>query len=355
MYDLDDLSSYDAIDTAHMHLRLEGLPDQCAQSYAAGWSLALSESYRRVNHVLIAGMGGSGVGGSLMRALCAPVATHPITTWRSYGLPAYAGGAQTLVIVSSRSGDTEETLSAFEEAVQRGCAVIALATGGRLAQRARELQVPLLSFPFVDQSREAIGWLTLPLLAILARIGFIPDPARDVAETVALMRETNDRIGLATPAVRNPVKRMAGQVVDRLPIICGAGMLAPVARRWKTTLNETAKLMASWDEMPDLNHNSVVGLLQPEAVWQKTIVIQLRCDSDAPRVSQRFDLTTRLMLECGINQDTVRAKGESALAQMFSLIQFGDWMSYYAAVMSGVDPTPTDPITWLKQSMQEGD
>jgi glucose/mannose-6-phosphate isomerase len=148
---------------------------------------------------------------------------------------------------------------------------------------------------------------------------------------------------------------MAGQVVDRLPVIYGAGMLAPVARRWKMTLNETAKLLAAWDEMPELNHNSVVGLMQPEAVWQKTIVIQLRCNNDLPQVARRFDLTTRLMLECGINQDTVRAKGKSALAQMFSLIQFGDWMSYYAAIMAGLDPTPTDPIAWLKQGMQEGD
>ncbi|HEY3343172.1 MAG TPA: bifunctional phosphoglucose/phosphomannose isomerase [Anaerolineae bacterium] len=353
MHDLDTLSSYDVVDKAHMHLRLEALPEQCAQSYAAGQQLALPAAYAQAQQVVIAGMGGSGVGASLVRVLCAPLSACPITTWRTYGLPAYAAGAHTLVIATSKSGDTEETLSAFDEAVQRGCAVIALATGGALAQRARDLQIPLLAFTFADQPREAIGWLTFPLLAILAHLGFIPDPSADVNEAVTLMRETGARIGPNSPAVRNPVKRMAGQVMDRLPIIFGAGMLAPVARRWKTTLNETAKLLAAWDELPELNHNSVVGLLQPEAVWQKTIVIQLRCNNDSPRVSQRFDLTTRLMLECGINQDTVRAKGKSALAQMFSLIQFGDWMSYYAAIMSGIDPTPTDPITWLKQGMGE--
>lgn len=354
MYNLDDSASYEALDVSHMRLRLEALPDQCAQGYAAGQQLALPDSYAQVQQVVIAGMGGSGVGGSLIRALCAPLSARPITTWRTYGLPAYATGPHTLVIATSKSGDTEETQSAFDEAVRRGCAVIALATGGALAQRARDLDIPLVTFTSPHQTREAIGWLTFPLLAVLTRLGFIPDPAEDVTETINLLRETGDRIGLASPAVRNPVKRMAGQVVDRLPIIYGAGMLAPVARRWKTTLNETAKLMAAWDEMPDLNHNSVVGLMQPEAVWQKTIVIQLRCNSDSPQVSQRFDLTTRLMLECGINQDTVRAKGRSALAQMFSLIQFGDWMSYYAAIMSGLDPTPTDPITWLKQGMQGG-
>jgi glucose/mannose-6-phosphate isomerase len=268
MNDLDILSSYEAVDKARMRMRLEALPEQCAQSYAAGQQLDLPAGYAQVQQVVIAGMGGSGVGASLARVLCAPLAARPITTWRTYGLPAYANGAHTLVIATSKSGDTEETLSAFEEAVRRGCTVIALTTGGALAQRARELQIPLLAFTFVDQPREAIGWLTFPLLAILARMGFIPDPAMDVNEAVTLMRETGARIGPNTPAVRNPVKRMAGQVMDRLPIIFGAGMLAPVARRWKTTLNETAKLLAVWDELPELNHNSVVGLMQPEAVWQ---------------------------------------------------------------------------------------
>jgi glucose/mannose-6-phosphate isomerase len=355
MYNLDDSASYEALDVSHMRLRLESLPDQCAQGYAAGQQLALPPEYAQVQQVVVAGMGGSGMGGSLMRALCAPLSARPITTWRTYGLPAYATGPQTLVIATSKSGDTEETSSAFDEAVRRGCKVIAFATGGVLAQRAREVHAPLVTFSSPHQTREAIGWLTFPMLAILARLGCIPDPSEDVSETITLLRETGARIGPENPAVRNPVKRMAGQVVDRLPVIYGAGMLAPVARRWKMTLNETAKLLAAWDEMPELNHNSVVGLMQPEAVWQKTIVIQLRCNNDLPQVARRFDLTTRLMLECGINQDTVRAKGKSALAQMFSLIQFGDWMSYYAAIMAGLDPTPTDPIAWLKQGMQEGD
>ena len=353
MNDPDNASSYDTIDTARMRERLSAMSDQCEEAYAAGQHLPLPDDYRSVRQVVIAGMGGSGLGAEIVQSWCTLTSTQRVTTWRGYGLPPFATGPQTLIIAISKSGQTEETLSAFVEATRRGCALMAITTGGVLARLAQERGIPLLTFTFPYQAREAIGWLTFPLLAILGRMGYLPDSTSDVEETVKLLRETTVRINVDVPAVHNPVKRMAGQVMDRLPIIYGAGVLAPVARRWKMTLNETAKLLAIYDELPELNHSSVAGYLQPEAIWQKAIVIQLRSTLDTPRIAQRFDLTTRLMLECGINQDTVRARGTSALAQVFSLVQYGDWMSYYAAVMSGVDPTPTEPITWLKQELEE--
>jgi glucose/mannose-6-phosphate isomerase len=353
MNNLDTLSSFETVDAAQMRARLAALPQQCAEAYAAGRSLTLPASYRNANRIVIAGMGGPGIGAALAQALYAETARVPIAAWRDYGLPGFAQGPQTLVIASSTSGNTEEVLDAFGTAAQRGCAVIALAGGGALAQQARALDAPLVSYTFEHQPREAIGWHAFPLIALLAALGVIDDPAGDVAEAVAVMEDTGRKIGVESPAARNPAKRMAGQVVDRLPIIYGAGMLAPVARRWKTVLNENAKLLAACDEMPDLNHNSIEGLEQAEAVWQKSIVIQLRSDHDHPRVSRRFDTTTRLMLEAGINQDTIRARGKSALAQQFSLVQFGDWVSYYAAIMSGVDPTPVRVIGRMKEEMAD--
>jgi glucose/mannose-6-phosphate isomerase len=348
MLDLDNFATYEQVDRAHMHLRLTELPQQCLKAYRLAQALALPHDYRSVNTIVIAAMGGSALGGAIAQALATPLSQAPITIWRQYGLPAFAQGAGTLVIASSKSGDTEETISAFDEAVRRDCHAIAIATGGALAHHAIERQIPLFSFTFAHESREAIGWLTLPVIAFLSTMGIIPDPTRDIIETVTLLGEMRKKIGIGIPAAHNSAKRMAGQLMDRLPIIYGAEMLAPVAQRWKTVLNENAKMLAAWDEMPELSHNTVVGFEHAEAIWSKSIVIQLRSNLNHPGIARRFDLTTRLLLEAGINQDTVRAQGNSAMAQLFSLVYFGDWVSYYAAIISGIDPTPTNAIHRLK-------
>ena len=168
MQNLDTPTPYEQFDTAHMHLRLEGLADQCEQAFASARNLVLPPQYRRVSQIIIAGMGGSGIGAALTQAIATPHSAMPINTWRDYDLPACAIGPQTLVIVSSKSGDTAEMLSAFDAAITRNCSVICLSTGGVLAERARRLGVPLLTFDFSCQSREAIGCLTIPLLSMLA-------------------------------------------------------------------------------------------------------------------------------------------------------------------------------------------
>jgi glucose/mannose-6-phosphate isomerase len=353
MVDLDQRASYEHIDAAHMHERLATLPQQCHDAFMQAQSFActLPSEYAQVRQVVICAMGGSAIGAALALAVCQPHSHTPMTVWRNEGLPAYATGPETLVIASSKSGDTAETLDAYRTAQQRGCRIVALTTGGALAAQARADGAPLFTYTFEHTPREAIGWLTLPLCALLAQLRLGPDLSAAVAETVATLQDGAQRLGIDSPAIRNPAKRIAGQVMERLPVIYGAGIFAPVAQRWKTVLNENAKLLAAWEEMPDLTHNAVVGLERPESVWQKTLVIQLRGPADHPRNAQRFDLTTRLLLEAGVNQDTVRARGTSPLAQVFSLVQFGDWVSYYAAIMAGIDPTPTEAIRDLRFSI----
>jgi len=348
---LDARNSYDDIDHSHMRQRLADIAAQCRAAYDAGQAFFQAIQFSPVDNIVVAGMGGSAMGASFVQAAYAPDATVPITIWRNYGLPGFASAARTLVIVTSKSGNTEETLDAFDTAVERGCQIVALTSGGLLAQRAREHGMPVFEYAYPYTPREGVGWLTFPVIALFRVLDIIPDPEADVNEVINLLGNAAIRLGIDSPVMRNPAKRMAGQVVHRLPILYASGLLAPVARRWKTLLNENAKLLATWDEMPELNHNAVVGFEQAEDVWRRSIVIQLRSDYDHPRVSQRFDITTRLMLEAGINQDTVRATGKSALAQVMSLVQFGDWVSYYAAIMTGIDPTPTDALDWIKAEL----
>lgn len=351
MHDLDDPRTHELFDRSNMREQIAGLPRQCAESYAAGLGLGLPPAYRGARNVVVAGMGGSGIGGALIQALLVDDSRAPITVWRDYGLPRHASGPDTLVIAVSNSGNTEETLSAFNAAVSRGCAAVAVCTGGALANRARAAGAPLLTFSWPHAPREAVGWATMPVLAILAQLDVIPDLGADVEETVRVLATAMERLRPDSHAARNSAKRVAGQFLDRLPVIYGAGIFAPVARRWKTQLNECAKSIAAFDDMPELNHNTVVGYAHPQQVWQKTIVIALRGPADHPRNSLRFDATTLLMLEAGVNQDTVRAQGHSRLAQQWSLLLYGDWVSYYTAIMAGIDPIPVASIDALKAGL----
>jgi glucose/mannose-6-phosphate isomerase len=152
--------------------------------------------------------------------------------------------------------------------------------------------------------------------------------------------------------VKNPAKRLAGQLMGRVPVIHGAGILSPAARRWKTQLNENAKTVAQWEEMPELNHNTVEGLEFPPPLMTKIAVVFLRSPRfDPPRVALRFDLTQTLYLQQGLAPDTVKARGQSPLAQVMSAVQFGDYVSFYLAMAYGVNPTPVPAITRLKEKL----
>ncbi|HEY3288611.1 MAG TPA: bifunctional phosphoglucose/phosphomannose isomerase [Anaerolineae bacterium] len=352
MMDLDLRSSFESIDLSQMHLRFALLGAQAQQAYAAGKLFAESLPPIDYKRIYIAAMGGSAMGAALVLSAYAAQIHVPVVLWRQYDLPPGAAGPDTLVIAVSKSGDTEETISAFEAAMKLGCKIVVMTTGGALEHRATAAHIPLFHFTFDFTPREAIGWLTFPLISLLSRLGVIANPQKDVDETIALLNSNAARFGIDSPAIRNPAKRIAGQVVHRLPIIYGSPLLAAAAQRWKSVLNENAKMMAAWDEVPELNHNSVVGYEQPEDLWRKAIVIQLRSSMDHPRVSERFDVTTRLMLEAGINQDTIRAQGRSALAQVMSTVQYGDWVSYYAAIMTGIDPSPTTALDWIKAELR---
>ncbi len=350
MNDLDIVSSYNEIDRSGMHVQLADLPNQCQSAFESGMAFFRAQTFHPLNHIVIAAMGGSAMGATFAIAAYSENLRIPVTIWRNYGLPASADG-NSLVIVLSKSGNTEESLSAMNVAVERGCRIIVLTGGGQLADRATQLAIPVFQYHYMHTPREGVGWITMPVIALLHSLGLIEHPGAAVDETIRLLGLNAQKLGILSVAIRNPAKRIAGQIVERLPVIYASGILVPVAHRWKTLLNENAKLLATVDEIPELNHNAVVGYEQAEDVWRKSIVIQLRSSYDHPRVFQRFDITRRLLLESGINQDTVHAQGTSALAQIMSLVQFGDWVSYYAAIMTGIDPTPTNAIDWIKSEL----
>lgn len=348
---LDDLAYFKELDAQNMLGEIDGLPDQLQ----AAWDLSKTQplpELEDIRSIVICGLGGSAIGADLVSAYVASSISLPVTVHRDYGLPAFAQGRQTLVICSSHSGNTEETLDSFETAVKNDCSIVVISTGGELAKRADEKKVPVWRFSHNGQPRAAVGFSFGLLLGLFARLNFIADPSADLAETVAAMKRSQEHLRAEVPAATNPAKRYAGQLIGRWVTVMGSGVLAPVARRWKGQINEIAKAGANFEVIPEANHNTLAGTLNPQQVLNAhTMTMFLRAPSDHPRNRLRSDLTRQTFMLEGMNTDFVDARGESALAHMWTLILFGDYMSYYLAMAYGVDPTPVDALVSFKEAM----
>ena len=345
---LDEQDRFQEVDPEGMLAEIDGLPDQLQAAWDLGQSLPLP-IVEEVRQVVIAGMGGSAIGGDLLAAYVAPRMSIPVIVWRNYDLPAYASGPGTLVITSSHSGNTEETLSAFERGREAGVSLMAITTGGELARRAEAQSVPLWSFKHSGQPRAAVGYSFGLLLAALARQDLIPDPTDEVVDAVAAMHRQQKKLRADVPVTQNPAKRLAGQMMERWPTIVGADFLAPVARRWRTQISELAKAVAQFEELPEADHNMVAGVVQPESLFGSTMVIFLRASLNHPRNTIRVDATSHILMVEGFGTNIIQARGDTRLAQQWTCLHFGDYTAYYLAMAYGIDPTPVAAIEGLKE------
>jgi glucose/mannose-6-phosphate isomerase len=350
---LDDIERFKQLDTLNMLGEIDNLPDQLGFAYRLGMKHDLPD-WKDFRQVVIAGMGGSAIGADLLATYSASLSPVPVFVHRDYGLPFYARGAETLVICSSHSGNTEETLDAFEAARKAGCRILVVCTGGELAKRAKEAGIPVWTFDHAGQPRAAVGFSFGLLLAMFQRLRFIPDQKEVVEDAIASMKKAQQHLRADVPAAKNPAKRYAGQLMGRWVTIMGSGLLAAVARRWKTQINEIAKAAANFEFLPEADHNTLAGTINPqETLNAHTMTLFLRAPSDHPRNRLRSDLTRKAFMLEGMNTDYVDARGGKPLAHIWTLILFGDYLSYYLAMGYGVDPTPIQALVDFKKAMAE--
>jgi glucose/mannose-6-phosphate isomerase len=347
---LDDVSKFPQIDESDMLAHIEGLPDQFQSAWELGSQLSLP-TWEGIDRVLIAGMGGSAIGADLVAAYITPNCPVPVIVHRNYGLPAWARGENTLVIASSHSGNTEETLSSFKSGVENNCRLIALTTGGKLGQMCQENDCILWRFEHEGQPRAAVGFSAGLLLAAFARLQLISDPTTDIQATILAMRTQQEDLRVDVPAVHNLAKRFAGQIYDRWVTLIGADVLEPVARRWKTQISEVSKAWGQFEALPEVDHNTLAGLVQPEDSLAKITVFFLRAPSYHARNLLRSKLTkTAFMLE-GLNTDYVDAQGPNPLAHQWTALHLGDYIAYYLAMAYELDPTAIPTIEMLKKDL----
>ena len=347
---LDDFSSFAALDAENMLAEINALPEQLLAAWRLGQRLPLPP-LDGVRRVVIAGMGGSAIGADALAAYAAPASPIPILVHRDYALPAFARGEETLVILSSHSGNTEETLSAYDAAKRQGCRILALTTGGALAEKAAADSLPLWTFDHAGQPRAAIGFSFGLLLASFVRGGFLSLDENAVADAAAAMRSQAESLRPEIPVPQNPAKRMAGQLMGRWVTVMGAGFLAPVARRWKTQINELAKAPANFEFLPEADHNALAGTRVPEDALLCTATLFLRAPAMHPRHRLRSELTQQAFMLEGLAVDSYEAPGAAKLSQLWTAIHFGDYLSYYLAMAYEVDPTPVEALTELKRRL----
>lgn len=346
---LDDPAAIARVDTHRTREVLAAFPAQCRQAVAL--RPEPGGPFVRPRTVIVAGMGGSAAGGDLLAACASERLDVPILVHRGYGLPALAGQRE-LVVAVSYSGDTAETLSAAQAALERGCALVAVTAGGRLAALAAARNLPRVTPPGQLMPRMALGYLFFPLLAILKAAELTVVKDGEVDEALEVLDAQADALGPARPTVANEAKRLAQALGERLPVIYGGPLTGAVAYRWKTDLAENAKTFAAAGTLPEMNHNEIEAWGGPLA--RERHLIFLRDHEEPSEIARRFALLRELIGGTAGGTSEVWARGTASVARLLSLIALGQWTSFYLAVLRGVDPWSVPTLDALKARLHGG-
>ena len=340
-----------AADPEDMLGRIKELGKHIRDAWKIAVDSRLPPSFADVRNITVTGMGGSAIGGDLAAALLADELKVPMTVHRDYGLPAYVG-RDSLVIASSYSGNTEETLSAFEEARKRGAKVLALTTGGTLATQARASNYPVVTFSYKARPRATLGYSLGLVLGSLTRLGLVRDLSSDLESAVADLARLEERVHEG--ARTNDAKKLAIELYGRIVFAYGAGVMGVMARRVKGQWNENAKNWSAYDVMSELNHNAVVGFPNPQIARDAISVLMLRSDRDNPRHKIRFDVTRELLDRASIQHKSLQFTGSNMLSEVLQMTLFTDYVTFYVALLNGADPSPNTSIDYLKERLAKG-
>lgn len=354
MIDLDDVEALGRLDSLRILDDVEAFPQQCRDAWRLVGGAKGLPNGAGVDSVLVVGMGGSGISGDVAQAVVEPRFPLPWRVAKGYGpLPDWVG-RDTCVFVMSYSGDTEETVAAFGEAVERGARIVVISSGGALEARAREGSAALVGIPGGLQPRAALGYLSLCLLGALSKMELAPELTVDTNETFGVLEEIADRCRRDVPSGANAAKKLAGRLQGKVPVIYGGyGLGAVAAQRFKTDLNEYAKTPAFYNVIPELDHNEIVGWNRLRDLTAKNfVVVLLRDRYEDERIARRFKATVDLLAGNVSDVVEVESQGRSPLARLLSLALVTQLAAVYLGLGYGVDPGPVETIEKLKSALE---
>ncbi|MGI6550075.1 MAG: bifunctional phosphoglucose/phosphomannose isomerase [Syntrophomonadales bacterium] len=335
---------------------IQGLPEQLDYCLQQEYQVPVTGN-KRISNVVIAGMGGSAIGGDLLRCCINSRVSVPVVVSRDYRLPGFVG-PDSLVLTASYSGNTEETLSAFKDAQARGAQTIAISTGGELRVQAEKSGVPLVNIPAGLPPRAALGYLFTPLALLVEQIGLVTGLRSQLQETATVLKQIRNELYSESPNESNPAFNLAQELNECIPVIWAVGPgLEVAAMRWKGQINENAKAPAYYNCFPELNHNEFTGLETPAGLTKKIAIVILQDGEENSQTARRVEITRDILGNKVKGFLTVNARGKSRMARLFSLMYTGDFVSTYLAAIYGIDPVPVSMIEELKKrlkSSQEG-
>jgi len=348
---LDNIRDVRKIDKQGMYDLIYNFPQQLAEGIHLGLIADLKSAKFTPDNIILAGMGGSAIGGDLVRSYLAFELKVPFLVCRNYLLPKFINN-RSLVLVSSYSGNTEETLSAYQEAKRRKARIISISSGGKLLEKCKKDGFPFIIIPKGFQPRAALGYSFTPILVTLSRLGIISDKMGELEKTSKFLEERRIEYALDRKSSQNQAKSLALSLYRKIPIIySSADYFDAVGYRWKGQFCENSKNLSFNNYFPEFNHNELVGWRVLGQFRDKLVVVVLKDKEDHPRIQRRMQIVKEIIQKEKVKVIEIKSQGEDLLSRIFSLIQLGDFTSFYLAILNQVDPSPVKVIDYLKKKL----
>ncbi|GAB4328036.1 MAG: bifunctional phosphoglucose/phosphomannose isomerase [Calditrichia bacterium] len=340
-------------DSSNFFKFLNELPEQIKNTPALFKEISFPTLPENLQNIMVLGMGGSAIAGDIMQKFLEKDLKFPFLVNRNYHLPAFIG-KNSLIISCSYSGNTEETLSATQEAIQRGATVIGITTGGKLEEMAVSNHFPIIKIPSGYPPRQAIGYMFFPLLTLLEKLGLVKVADADIRETIIILESIRERNDPVSQMDKSFCNHIAKSLYMRIPVIYTASsLLEPVTVRWRNQFNENSKVLAFSNQFPELNHNEIMGWEMGSELQNCFSIILLRDESEYERNRLRLEITRDIWRKQKTPIFEIFSEGKSSLARVFSQIYLGDWVSYYLALLYDKDPIKIGSIDLLKKKLSE--
>jgi glucose/mannose-6-phosphate isomerase len=323
-----------------MKTLVEGFPKQLQEALDIAHSATLTQK-NNIQNIVVTGLGGSGIGGTILSELVQTECTVPITVNKDYFLPEFVN-ANSLVIISSYSGNTEETLSAMKQAIAKKAQIVCVTSGGKVLEIAKQHQYDTIVIPGGHPPRSCIGYSLIQLLKIVQFNGFVKtDLLKQVADSITLLNKENTNI-------KEEATTISKLLVGKIPVIYSLGSCEGVAVRFRQQINENSKMLCWHHTFPEMNHNELVGWVEKN---DNLAVVTFRTSYDFERTIKRYDVCKPLFTKYSASVTDIKAKGNSKLEQFMYLIHIGDWISCYIADIKNIDAIEVDVITNLKNEL----
>ena len=358
MNNLDDPNLLNKLDKSSALASIKLLANQCSQAWQQSTKVITPLDYRQVRNIVISGMGGSSYGARIVKSLYGANEQMkiPVEMANNYFLPGFVG-PETLVILSSYSGTTEETLAAAKQAKIKGAKIMGLTCGGELADFLKSNNYPsYIINPEFNPSRQpriGVGYMVFGLLGLLANIKIISVGNADIQNIVNLLEKNNDLFSDSVPTAGNPVKKLAVKMYNKIPVFIVADFLEGAAYALRNPFHETSKQFALFFTIPELNHHLLEGLAFPSTLPQNFIFILIRTNNYDKRNSLRLKLTGEIFQKNNFQKEEIILRGFSPLSDTMELIQMGSWITFYLAMLNGVDPSKIPWVDYFKKELLE--